>query len=394
MWRGQEEANFRRVLDRYEELHPGVKIDNLGAVTDDTKTIRAIVAGVPPDIFTLSDPLYLGPMAANGALLRLDDLFKPSGLREQDFIPASLSQCRYRGGLYAMPYLIDCYALFWNKRHFREAGLNPERPPQTLEEFTRYAEKLTLRKGRDITRLGLQPLSDIYLMARLFGGRLTDDARTRVTPDDPANVAALQWYVDLVERLGGYQEVMGFQAGFGANQGVNNPFFVGQVSMMINGEWNPYWVHKFAPGLDYGVAPMPTPAAHPERTRSTWLGGNMFCIAKGAKHAKEAWDFLVWTQTEEAQILYASMMNNVPNIRSALGSRQLREGADYRRKFSVFLDLADSPNGAHFPALPVANLYSSEIATAVDLALGGTKQPAQALADVRRRVQRELDRYR
>jgi ABC-type glycerol-3-phosphate transport system substrate-binding protein len=98
-------------------------------------------------------------------------------------------------------------------------------------------------------------------------------------------------------------------------------------------------------------------------------------------------------QCDEAQILFANAMNNVPNRMSALKSPQLREGAPYRAIYSKFLDLAESPNGGFFPALPVANLYHTEILNALDYTLAGDKKPRQALADVRVRVQAELDRY-
>ena len=119
----------------------------------------------------------------------------------------------------------------------------------------------------------------------------------------------------------------------------------------------------------------------------------MFCIASGGKHPREAWDLLVWMQSEEAQILFANLMNNVPNQRKALHARVLREGAPYKSKFSVFLDLADTPNAGCFPALPVANLYYAELLNARDMVLNGEKTPDKALTDVRIRVQRELDRY-
>jgi multiple sugar transport system substrate-binding protein len=394
MWTGQEEKNFERVLRRYEELHPTIRIENLGAVRDDTQTVRAIVAGVPPDLFTLADPLFLGPLAANGALHSMDAWFTESGLREPDFVPASLRQCRYESRLYAMPFLIDDYALFWNKKAFRAAGLDPERPPRTMEELEAFAVKLTRQEDGHITQLGLQPLDDIYPVVAAFGGRLFDPETRQVTPDDPNNVTAFTWYARVIERMGGYQAVNSYKAGFGQAQGSNNPFFVGKVAMMMNGEWNPYWIHRYAPGLEYGVAPIPPPADRPSLARPTWLGGNMFCIPKGSPHAKEAWELLVWMQTDEAQILLAAANNNVPNQRSSLQSPALRDGADYKVKFRTFLDLADSPNAGNFPALPVANLYNAEMVTARDLVLNGEKKPERALRDVRVRVQRELDKYR
>jgi ABC-type sugar transport system, periplasmic component len=325
----------------------------------------------------------------------MDDWFRASGLKEQDFVPASLVQCRVSGGLYAMPYLIDDSALLWNKKCFREAGLDPDRPPRTLEELEQFVIKLTKKDstGR-LTQLGLLPPDDIYVFKCLFGGSLYDPATGRLTADSPENVAALDWYTRLIRSMGPWEEVNAFKSGFGASQSANNPFYTGQVAMFISGEWNPFWVKRYAPTVEYGVAPLPPPAAHPERARTTWLGGNMFSIAKGSAHPKEAWDFLVWTQSEDAQVLFAKVMNGVPNQRSVLKNKELRTGEPYKEKYGIFLDLADSPNAAAFPTVPVANLYNAELLTARDLALSGDKKPLEALRDVRVRVQRELDRYR
>lgn len=391
MWSGQEEKNFLRVLRRFEETHPGIRMRNLGAVSDDTRTVRALVAGVPPDLFTLSDPAYLGPLARSRALRPLDDLFRHAGFRDSDFVPASLELCRDHGQLYGMPYLIDDTALLWDKRAFREAGLDPELPPRTLEELADCAVRLTKRdaSGR-IIRLGLRPPGDIFLFMALFGGKLVDSAG-HVTADDPANVAALAWYKNLVDRLGGIEQVNAFAAGFGKDQGASNPFFVGKTAMMLNGEWNPYWIARYAPQVEYGVAPIPPPISRPDRVRTTWVGGNVFCIPKESRHPGEAWEFLKWTQTDEAQVLFAHAMNNVPNRIRALRAPKLREGAPFRAKYAVFLDLASSRNAAFFPVLPVTSLYMNRLATAVERALLGDRTPAQALAEVRQKTQKELD---
>ena len=401
MWSGGEEEAFQTVLDRYHELNPGVRIRNLGGIRDDTKAIRAIVAGVPPDIYTLADPFYLGPLAAQGGLLPLDSTLAEAGLREEQFVPAALSQCRYRGKLYAMPYLLDVYALLYNRKLFEDAGLDPDRPPRTLEELEEYAVKLTkFDSAGDLTQLGLSPLSnrsfyagEVHFLFPLFGGSHYDAGQDRVTPDHPRNVFAIEWFASVVDKMGGFRKVNSFAAGFGQPQGGNNPFFQGKIAMMINGQWNTYWSHLYAPDLDFDVAPIPFPKARPEMARFTWFGGNMFCIPKGAKNTKEAKDFLIWTQTEEAQVLFASTMHGVPNLRSALRANQLRAGKPYRAKFAKYMDLAETPNGFHFPALPVANLYSTQLGDAWDFVLEGRKSAKQALADVRLRVQRELERF-
>ena len=393
MWSGQEERNFERILRLYERTHPGIRIRNLGAVSDDTKTVRALVAGAPPDFFTLANPAYLGVLARNHAIRPLDDLFQPSShLREADFVPASLRLCRYQGKLYGMPFLIDDLALLWNKQAFREAGLDPEQPPRTLEQLAEYAVKLTKRdaEGR-ITRLGLRPPGDLYALYFFYGGTLLDLSTGRVTADHPGNVAGLTWYCDLVKRLGGVEQVSAFTSGFGNNQGASNPFYTGQVAMLLEGEWNPYWASRYAPQLQYGVSAIPPPASHPEQVGTTVIGGNVFCIPTDSHHPNEARDFLVWMQSPEAQIQFAHDMNNVPNMRTALHAPALRTGAPFRAQYGKFCDLADSPNAAYFPAMPAASLYMSQLTNAGNKALYGELSPALALARARARTQKEQD---
>jgi multiple sugar transport system substrate-binding protein len=392
MWGGDEEKVVERVVDEYNRTHPRAFVENLGSV-DDNKTIRSLVAGAPPDVFTIADPSALGALVANDALLPLDDLFARSGLRESDYTRASLSQCRYNGRLYAMPYLVDCIVLLWNKKAFREAGLDPERPPQTLEELEAYCKKLTVR-GSDgrLKRIGLRPPDAVNLLA-IYGGQFFDPATGHITADDPRHVEAVAMYKLLMDAQGGNEAVESFTQGFANSQGSYNPFFLGQTAMTFNGQWNTYWIEKYAPKVEYGVAPLPYPAKYPERKGAAWLGGNLFCIPKESRHVAEAWEFLRWTQTPEAQHLLADTLHGVPNIRASLHDTSLRTGEDWRVQFGKFMDLSDSPNATHFPPMPVATLYLNEISSATDAVRYGRKTPEQAMADVQKRVQREMDRY-
>ena len=96
MWAGDEGKYFLDTLGVFEKAHPGILCENLGAV-DDQKSVRAIVAGAPPDLLTLKDPLFLGTLAANDALEPLDSFLSDAGLSEADFAPGALSQCTING---------------------------------------------------------------------------------------------------------------------------------------------------------------------------------------------------------------------------------------------------------------------------------------------------------
>src|SRR5712692_8008713 len=89
-WTGHEGQVFQALVDRFNREHTGLFVHNFGGVQDDTKTIRALTAGVPPDAFFLWIPGYIGPLAANGALQPLEGRLASAGLSERDFVPVSL----------------------------------------------------------------------------------------------------------------------------------------------------------------------------------------------------------------------------------------------------------------------------------------------------------------
>ena len=393
MWSGDEEHDFENVLAYYNKTHPGVMLENLGAV-DDPKTIRAIVAADPPDLCTLAAPSGLGALAANNALQPLDARFQASGLKAADYTPGSLSQCRYGGHLYAVPYLLDCIALLYNKDVFQSAGLDPNKPPQTLEEMEADAQKITQRDAQgQLTRIGVRPPDAVTLLS-LFGGGFLDPTTGQVTADNPRNVQAAAFDKSLVDVQGGYEAVQSFSQGFGAGQGSYNPFFLGQIGMTFDGQWNTYWAYHYSPKTHYGIAPLPYPAAYPKQKGTVWLGGNLFCIPRGAKHPKEAWDFLVWTQSPEGQQRFAMSLHGIPNLRASLHDPALRSGEPWRPRYGTFMDLSDSPNATFFPPMPVATLYQNELTNAVDSVCYGRQTPSEALGAVRLRVQRAADEYK
>src|SRR5438067_9841210 len=117
---------------------------------------------------------------------------------------------------------MDCYALLWNRDAFAEVGLDPDRPPETLDALLEYARRLTKRDGNGkIQRIGMMPPDPLGIIAA-FGGRFVDPATGMPTADDPRNVEALKWYRRLIEAQGGGTEVNAFSKGFGEEMGINN----------------------------------------------------------------------------------------------------------------------------------------------------------------------------
>jgi len=392
---GGDEKAFRTLCDRFEKEHPRIRLHVVGALKDE-KLVRAIVAGAPPDLAYLYNPVMVGPLAGNHAVLPLDSYYRASGFRDEDFLPGAIDQMRADGVLSAMPVTRDSRGFYWNKAVFRAAGLDPTRPPETMEELFDTAVRLTKRRpdGR-ISRLGLLPPKDNALFFCAMGGRLYDPAARRVTIDCPENVAALEWRTRLVDALGGRDAVAGFTSGFGPTESPQNPLAKGDVAMEIDGEWLAVHLERYAPKFEYGIGEIPHPAARPDLKNMAWQDGDIMVIPSGARHPDAAWEFMRWLQEPRQQEQYAALMNNLPTIRSLVDSPRLTKGSRSKETLGYILAhiASNRANARFFPALPVTKLYRDALDYAVEMAELHRKTPEQALADAQRRVQMELDRY-
>jgi multiple sugar transport system substrate-binding protein len=388
-WTGPEGRVFQSLVDRFNREHPALFVHNFGGVQDDTKTIRAITAGVPPDAFFLWNTGYLGPLAANDAIQPLDVRLAGAGMSARDFVPVSLTLCRYRGHLYGLPVLIDGSALFWNKAAFREAGLDPERPPRTPAELTACAHRLTRRDAAGhLTRIGIDP-PEPWPVLFASGAPLIDGAG-RATADTPETRRAFAWYRELMDAMGGASKVQSYAAGFGQAQSGNHPFLIGQTAMMVSGEWMPHWIERWAPHLDYGVTAFPR--SEPGAPPTCSIGGNIVCIPRASRHPGAAWTFVSWLQSRDAQLAFAGGIFNLPNRRDMLDEPSLTRGSRANRGYAVLLHLAASPGARAFPNLPISNFYQNELTNARDFVSHGDKTPEQALRDLQRRLDREAAR--
>ena len=135
----------------------------------------------------------------------------------------------------------------YNKDLLKRAGLVDEKgeakPPKDWDELREYAKKLTEfdSNGR-MKVLGFAPLygnSWLYMYSWMNGGEFMEPDGRKCIMNDPKNVEALQYIVDLYDDAGGYDKVSAFQAGF--QNDALDPFVQGKVAMKIDGSWIVAW---------------------------------------------------------------------------------------------------------------------------------------------------------
>jgi multiple sugar transport system substrate-binding protein len=371
-------AQIQSLFDRYsEESGQPVKVTT---GVDSRKVSRAMAGSTPPDVIVLSSGDLVSTYYSEGLIEPLDRWIIASGIDLDDIYPAPLAQCQMANGAHAcLPWGGDVYALFWNKDLFLSAGLDPERPPQTMEELAGYADKLTVRdaKGK-LSQIGFVPnfaRSRIDLYAHMFGGSWYGDGGAELTVDSQPAIDAANWQLQFYERYDP-QAAKEFVSSFDRHMASRHPFYAGKrlscqqchrntphhkspdrgfyegkVAMMVDGQWQvgPIFLPHLQPGLNYGVAPFPPPADHPERASTGVVEGAVAVIPAGATDKEAAAQLLAWMMSPEtlAEASYAN--GSLPTSRSAAQDPRFRQVPE----FQVFLDLMAHPNAKHVVASPL-----------------------------------------
>jgi multiple sugar transport system substrate-binding protein len=314
------------LIKRFEAANPGIKVKHTHVPYDDfrVKIAAAIPAGQGPDVVQLfygwlQDYLKAGllqPLPA-GAFSTVEI--------EREFFPI-VQQMKVDGKYYALPTAVRSLALFWNKALFKEAGLDPERPPATLDELVDYARKLTKRSANgDLLQAGITIdmggqdhhwLREVLI--RQFGGAPYSADRKTVTYNTDAGVAATQWYIDLAAK----QKVG--QIGF-LTDGVT-AFRSGKAGMTIDGSFR-LGALDGQKGLDYGVAELPAYKGIKSNFASYWVNG-ITTKATGPKQ-DAAVKFLKFLTTPEAMELWMNTVGELPARRSVAEKDANKNHAKY-----------------------------------------------------------------
>ncbi|HZT40920.1 MAG TPA: extracellular solute-binding protein [Chthonomonadaceae bacterium] len=425
---GMESSSETKDMDAkiaaFEQRHPEIEVAvlSMGAgAMNPQKLMTAIVGGVPPDLVR-QDRFTIGDWASRDTFRPLDDLLAadarsndPLAVRQKDYVPATWAETIYQGHVYAIPDTTDDRVLYYNRALFREAGLNPDRPPQTWDELIADAKQLTKRApSGGFENLGFVPLFSqgwLYLWSWQEDGEAMSPDGRHCTLDNPQTVQALTALVSWYDALGGVDAVNAFAGGFGDN--AQDPFILGKLAMRVDTDGFLNSIARYKPDLDFGVCPAPVPAErlHHEGlfkrdpTWVTWSGGFSFAIPRGARHVREAWEFIQWMNSPEAALIgaraqaaYTHSLNRqyVPRLFANVQANKVVFAAykntlppRFLRARQLCMDLL--PFTKFRPVTFVGQRLWDEQVRAVDRALRHTQTPEQSLAAAQKVVNLELD---
>ncbi len=393
-WTGFEAEAMQKLVDIFNHSQNRIYVDYMIVSEPDKKSLVATAGGDPPDIVGLwqhSIPNF----ADKNALLPLDEYAAKAGIVKENYIPAYWNICLHRNHLYALPSTPTSLALYWNTDMFKEAGMDPNRPPKSIKELDEFSKKLTKKdKSGKIIQLGFLPNEPDWwrwFWGYWFGGQLWNGKDT-ITCNSPENLRAYEWVLSYSKAYG-TDYVQSFRSGFGNWASPQNAWLSGKVAMEIQGVWMYNYIQNYAPKLHWACAPFPS--ADPNPNNLAFIEADILCIPNGAWHPDEAFEFIKFVQQQKNMELLCMGQKKFSPLAKVSDSFAKNHPNPF---IQVFIDLVHSPRTFSTLDMDLWYEFNDDMTDAFDNIWLQKETPKHALDRVQQRMQKkwndEMDRFR
>lgn len=277
-----------QLVNRFNaENEYGITVDMDISADFDSQLSTALAGGTGPTMILASTAARF---TYGDYMQDISDIFDKVNLNKADFIPSYLEYCSEGDALYHLPFQIVGYYMYWNKDLFTAAGLDPEAPPKTWEEWEKYATAIT-DSSKNVYGSGISygyPFQIAHIMQRFGGLAVTDEKGTWT-----ANFEANKGYVEFLNM---YKNMV--------SNGINpieadtdSMMNAGQIGMTVGGPWVTYGLDTA--GINYGIGLIPQGAAGDMNSVEV-LG---FSVMNQASDEEKlaAFRFMEWWNTENAE---------------------------------------------------------------------------------------------
>lgn len=286
---GSDGDILREIVDNYNKTNTDnieIQMDIMPNDQLQQKLPAAIATGTAPD-FVLFGVENIAPYVSNDSLEDISDFWDVTGVDKSNILENVLELSHVDGKLYGTPMQYNVSYLYWNKDLFKEAGLDPEKAPATMEELAEYAVKLT---NPEKNQYGLAlPTSVTYMQFLWANGGDADDPSTNTNLlNSEQNVKTLEWLQDLtVNKKVSPGSITGPEA--------DTMLQAGQIGMYMSGPWQINGLRE--QGINFGIAPCVAGSAG----AFSPAGGCSYVIPKGTEesHKLAAYKFMQYWLTDD-----------------------------------------------------------------------------------------------
>lgn len=344
----ETEPFFRSAVSAFEAENPDITI-NLEVVNWDTlfqKLTTDIAGGAAPDL-SIIGTRWLTDFVSQGIAEPLDNYMAEDGMGDR-FIDVFLGPSEIDGEVYGLPWTASARALFYNREIFDEAGA---KVPETWNDLREAAAAIS--ENTDAFGFGMQGKeieTDVYWYYAMwsFGADI-------VAPDgtsgigSPDAIEAAEFYKELIDEGLTQPEPTAYN-----RENLQDLFKQGRLGMVITAPFLIGQLAEEAPGLEYGIAPVPR-----AEEQVTYGVTDSIMMFSSSRNKDEAWRFLEFIFRPEVHIDFTVAESFLP-VLSAETETEFFQENDKLRVFADLLPVARfAPNVADWER--IADFTSSAL---------------------------------
>jgi len=315
---GAMQDTMTKLVEKYQEENPGVTV-TLELEPEGGAFQALIAAGNQPDLIITSFGPQLGTLAEQDAAVALEDL---PGAEELFARLEPVAVQKLYGHNYYVPLGADVTLMIYNKALFEEAGLDPEVPPATWDEFLAAAEAIDSLPAREngdevygavFWNEALQwggwywnMLQPIYLNANQGECQLLNNLATDIVFDKEE--CKMKEFFEFAKAAQQFAPPTMEKNFFGRNIGMWLQYGYSWEPNLESAAGSPMVI-----GEDVGVAPVPVPAEGD--TSFTTYGGRAAMILKTDPESEaRAWHFLQFLMEDENNYQFITELGYLPVV--------------------------------------------------------------------------------
>jgi sn-glycerol 3-phosphate transport system substrate-binding protein len=202
---GKSQPVTQQLIDAFHASQPDIKVTLVTAGSNYEEIAQKFQAaqagGQLPDIVLLSDVWWFRYYMQR-SIIPLDGLIKAVGIDTGDYRNQFIADYQYKGSQWAVPWARSTPLFYYNKNHWKAAGL-PDRAPDTWAEFAEWGPRIQSAGVGTQHTFQLPALKDYAgwtFQNNLWGwgGGWGKADSFDVTCDSPESVAAIQFLQDAV----------------------------------------------------------------------------------------------------------------------------------------------------------------------------------------------------
>jgi multiple sugar transport system substrate-binding protein len=287
---------YEPIVEKFNKEHPEIKIkmDTFTWRGSFERMLTHFMGRTEPPIIEVHAG-WIHRFASLGFLANLSPYISPKEIK--DFWPDMVKHFQYKGLQYCIPVFADVYAYTYNGDMYREAGLDPEDPPQDWEELLEHLKGLTA-PGKGQYGFGLyakggthDPAVLVNMFIRQNKGSVLNEDYTRCVLNEPAAIEATRFVTDL------YLKHLVCAPG-ALELDVNETakvFAMGTVASYVASSVHASYTYEMNPDIDIYAAPLPQ--------GRQWRGARMYGWGVGMssryENKSKAWEFIEFLVSPE-----------------------------------------------------------------------------------------------